>query len=95
MKNHLSMELSIFSAGSSWLAGRGGSCEGSTRSADCWTVTLVLWVAVSISGPGMLSRGVRDLRRDAAGGGLAGDELLPGLGALVDDVHGVARKQTS
>lgn len=38
---------------------------------------------------GMFSGG-KDLRRDAVGGGLASDELLPGLGALVDDVHGVA-----
>lgn len=42
MKNHLSMELSIFSAGISSLAGRGGSWSGDTREGDCWTVTLVL-----------------------------------------------------
>lgn len=42
MKNHLSMELSIFSAGSSSLGGRGGSWSGETREGDCWTVTLVL-----------------------------------------------------
>lgn len=31
MKNHLSIEGSIFSAGSSWLAGIGGSLLTSTR----------------------------------------------------------------
>lgn len=31
-----------------------------------------------------------DLRRDAAGLGLASDETLPGLSALADDIHGVA-----
>ena len=34
-------------------------------------------------------KGKVNLRRDIAGGGLAGDELLPGLAALADDVHGV------
>lgn len=42
MKNHLSMELSIFSAGTSSLGGRGGSWSGETREGECWTVTLVL-----------------------------------------------------
>lgn len=44
MKNHLSMELSIFSAGISSLGGRGGSWSGETREGECWTVTLVLGV---------------------------------------------------
>lgn len=33
---------------------------------------------------------MENLRGDAAGLGLAGDESLPSLGALTDDVHGVA-----
>ena len=48
MKNHLSIEASIFSAGRSWLGGRGGSCEGSTRLGDCWTATLVLMMMISM-----------------------------------------------
>lgn len=42
MKNHLSMDASIFSAGSSWCWGRGGSCSGAVRAGECWTVTLAL-----------------------------------------------------
>lgn len=42
MKNHLSIELSIFSAGRFSLAGIGGSWLGSTRLGEWATVTLVL-----------------------------------------------------
>jgi hypothetical protein len=42
MKNHLSIEASIFSAGSSWLAGIGGSWSGETRAGEWLTVRLVL-----------------------------------------------------
>jgi hypothetical protein len=42
MKNHLSIELSIFSAGSSWWAGMGASWSGVTRSVELATVRLVL-----------------------------------------------------
>lgn len=37
----------------------------------------------------METRGLGYIRRDTAGGGLASDEPLPGLRALVDNVHGV------
>lgn len=30
-----------------------------------------------------------NLQADLASGGLAGNELLPGIGTLVDDIHGV------
>lgn len=43
MKNHLSMELSIFSGGRSWLGGRGGSWSGETRLGEWATVRLVLY----------------------------------------------------
>ena len=33
-----------------------------------------------------------DSHRDLAGLGLAGDELLPRLGALADDIHGIATR---
>lgn len=42
MKNHLSIEASIFSGGRSWLAGSWGSSLGPTRLGDCETVVLVL-----------------------------------------------------
>jgi hypothetical protein len=42
MKNHLSIEASIFSAGRSWFGGSGGSCSGATRLGEWETVTLVL-----------------------------------------------------
>ena len=32
----------------------------------------------------------RNIHRDIAGLDLAGDETVPGLGALADDIHGVA-----
>jgi hypothetical protein len=42
MKNHLSMELSMGAAGSSWFWGRGGSWSGETRLVEWLTVRLVL-----------------------------------------------------
>lgn len=42
MKNHLSMELSIFSAGRSWWAGIAGSWSGLMRLGEWATVRLVL-----------------------------------------------------
>lgn len=42
MKNHLSMELSIFSAGRSWWAGIAGSWSGLMRLGEWATVKLVL-----------------------------------------------------
>ncbi len=47
MKNHLSIELSIFSGGRSWLGGRGGSWSGETRLGEWATVRLVLILHVS------------------------------------------------
>lgn len=44
MKNHLSIEESIFSAGSSWLAGIGGSWSAATRAGEWLTVRLVLHI---------------------------------------------------
>ncbi len=43
MKNHLSMELSIFSGGRFTLGGSGGSCSGEMRLGEGATVRLVLW----------------------------------------------------
>ena len=86
MKNHLSMELSMGAGGSSWFWGRGGSWSGETRLAEWPTVRLVLSL-VSFGSPTQSEGG--NLRGNAAGGGLARDELLPGLAALADDVHGV------
>jgi hypothetical protein len=42
MKNHLSMEASIFSGGRSWFGGSGGSWSGATRLGEWATVTLEL-----------------------------------------------------
>lgn len=42
MKNHLSIELSIFAGWTSWFSGRGGSWLGSTRLGEWPTVRLVL-----------------------------------------------------
>jgi hypothetical protein len=42
MKNHLSMELSIFAGGRSSFGGRGGSWSGETRLGEWPTVRLVL-----------------------------------------------------
>lgn len=53
MKNHLSIEASIFSGGSSWLAGMGGSWSGATRLGEWLTVKLVL-VDGMLAGPGEL-----------------------------------------
>lgn len=44
MKNHLSIELSIFSAGRFSLGGRGGSWSGETRLGEWPTVRLVLLI---------------------------------------------------
>jgi hypothetical protein len=52
MKNHLSMELSMGAAGSSWFWGRGGSWSGETRLVEWLTVRLVL----SLVSFGLLSR---------------------------------------
>lgn len=65
--------------------------EGSTRSLLWGTAVLVLesllagvrgrwWIFMFFNS---------DLQVDVTLGGLAGDELLPGLGALTDNVHGV------
>lgn len=51
MKNHLSIEASIFSGGSSWLAGMGGSWSGETRLGDWLTVRLVLAGGGMLAGP--------------------------------------------
>ncbi len=89
MKNHLSMELSMGAGGSSWFWGRGGSWSGETRLAEWATVRLAL---CNVSGhvPPKSETEQENLRSDAAGGGLASNELLPGLVALTDDIHGVA-----
>jgi len=43
-----------------------------------------------LAGAGVCERRwAEHVRRDTAGWGLAGDQPLPGLGTLVDDVHGV------
>jgi hypothetical protein len=49
MKNHLSIELSMGAGGRFSWAGRGGSCSGETRLAECPTVRLVLFCCVSVS----------------------------------------------
>ena len=49
MKNHLSIELSIFSGGRSWLAGSGGSWSGLTRLGEWETVRLVLWTGSAVA----------------------------------------------
>lgn len=90
MKNHLSMEGSIFSAGSSWLAGIGGSWLGSTRLEEWPTDTLVLQDPQQsvLAAPVMLGKG-HNIRRDATRSGLASDKPVPGLRTLVDNIHGV------
>lgn len=85
MKNHLSMELSILAGGSSWWAGRGGSCSTLTRWGECATVTLVLHLSVRMN----WTKG-GSIRGDTTGVSLASDEAVPSLSALTDDVHGVA-----
>lgn len=71
--------------GSSWFWGRGGSWSGETRLAEWLTVRLVL---CAVSDYPRTRRQI-NVRGNAAGGRLARDELLPGLAALADDVHGV------
>jgi hypothetical protein len=66
MKNHLSIEASIFSGGRSALGGRGGSCAGETRLGECSTVKLVLRPGVSGTGDIIMQ------------GGLTHVETLPG-----------------
>lgn len=88
MKNHLSIELSIFSGRRSSLGGRGGSWSGETRLGEWPTVRLVLVRLVSKACP-TAGEPSLNLRRDVTGLDLAGNEPVPGLGALPDDVHGV------
>jgi hypothetical protein len=68
------------------LAGSWGSSWGETRLGDSPTETLVL---ENVSRLSSLWCCWLHLQSDATGLGLAGDELVPGLGALTDDVHGV------
>ncbi len=91
MKNHLSIEASILAGTRFSLAGRGGSCSGLTRLGEWPTVRLVLLRRLALGGCSVdcSGRGRPNLRRNVTGLSLAGDELLPSLGALVDDVHGV------
>ena len=88
MKNHLSMEASILSGGRFSLGGSGGSCSGATRLGECETVRFVLVKELAVPATYILMHEV-SLRRDVARLRLAGDEALPGLSALTDDVHGV------
>lgn len=62
-----------------------GSCSGEMRLGEFLTATLVLRVLVVEQ---ELRKG-SCLQRDIAGLGLAGDELLPRLSALADNVRGV------
>ena len=92
MKNHLSMELSIFSGASSWWGGSWGSWSGLTRLGDSLTAVLVLAQVSTGRGPCSFRRFMcgGDSQREAARGRLAGDQALPGLTTLVDNIHGVA-----
>lgn len=87
MKNHLSIELSIGSGARFSLGGRGGRSLGVTRLGEWATVRLVL-SGVLASTIGVENWGY--IRRDTTRLGLAGDEFLPGLGAFMDDIHGIA-----
>jgi hypothetical protein len=93
MKNHLSMELSIFSGGRSWLGGRAGSWSEGMRLGECETAVLALVELVVLYNITKIAD--EFLHRDALGVGLASDQALPGLGALTDDVHGVASRIVS
>ena len=62
---------------------------GSTRSAAFSTVALALNIKSVCDYSGWKS--VRYLHADVTLGGLAGDQLLPGIGALTNDVQGVPR----
>lgn len=88
MKNHLSMEESIFSGGSSWWGGSWGSWSEPTRLGEWATEVLVL----TIVSKEFRREEYQDLQRDATRGNLAGDQALPSLSALADNVHGVAIK---
>ena len=58
----------------------------SARSVEFWTWTLALQ---EVSGGPQTNYEERNSQADVTSGGLAGDELLPGVGALVDNVQSV------
>lgn len=84
MKNHLSM---LGSMGAGWWLSPLGTLMvlGSTRSGELVMVVLVLQKISACD------RNIPEsnLQSNVALGGLAGNQAVPGLGALADDVHGV------
>jgi len=86
MKNHLSM-LGSMGAGALLSPWGMSSLLASVRSLECETVVLALFILSALVGRFLDS--AQNLQVDVTLVGLASDELLPGLGALSDDIHGV------
>jgi len=84
MKNHLSMLGSIGAGAKFSFSGIAGLWSGLIRLGDCLTVRLVL---SSISR--VQNRGTCHSRGNTARIDLAGDQSLPSLRTLTDDIGGV------
>lgn len=93
MKNHLSTLPSIGAGARFSPLGMLESLLWSTRSGEFSLVTLALVEYVSTAKVNLLIfHG--NLQADIAAGALAGDELLPSVGALTDDLSGIPRTQS-